>query len=631
MSVFVYITAGVGHGFFSDDAYGGAAVHTGVIGAGQGVFHHAYTGVSWVLLREIADESDAVSLGGVTVSGNDELRCTGLACDSDEVRLRLSAPWPGCCRAEMVIPDDVVQGTFDIPERAGGADRRLDDFGSERLDVLSVTADGGDEHGAHHPAVVSDGVVEHEYLHGAQFDGVAVRHLTECDGVSRHVDAHFVGAGYLAIDAVHESHALDAADELTCRAFVGPRDEFGEGDVRRHREGRADGEDGVHLMRVGMFDGEILPGLAADGDGVIDTYLTVIECGGEGDGLEGRTGLDALHGVVLRLVVKAVLFGSVEVSDGADEAGLGLHEDGATPLSLFLRDLRHECVLDDVLEVGVDGSDDIEAVLRLFDSDGLIASADLLDRTESVDASELFVEAFLEPGVTGTAFAIDTADSAASEESVGFDAAVLVLEENTGFILAFLDETVLLEVLALEVVDTMVADAESFLSAAVGVDDAGSVFSCGPVTDDAGEVEREGVDMGGEECAAFVMQSGYARIHIDVVLRHAGGQELTVAVKDVTARGGDGLMRRYLFLRYLEPLVAFDGLDIDDLAQHGDEAGEDDDEDDRKTPDSISLLVAHLIFVGGMRFSWRALPRSLRASTIWLCRVVLVSWALMVI
>ena len=101
------------------------------------------------------------------------------------------------------------------------------------------------------------------------------------------VDTHLVCARYLAIDTVHEAHFLDAAHEFLRRAFVRAGDEFGEGDVTRHRERRTDGQDGVHLMGVGVLDREIAPGFACDGDRIVDVDLAVIQGGYEGDCLKG--------------------------------------------------------------------------------------------------------------------------------------------------------------------------------------------------------------------------------------------------------------------------------------------------------------------------------------------------------
>ena len=130
---------------------------------------------------------------------------------------------------------------------------------------------------------------------------------------------------------------------------------------------------------------------------------------------------------------------------------------------MALGGLGHKGVLDDILEVGVDGGHDVESVLGFDFGDGLVASADTLDRAHAVDAAELFVETFLKAGVAATSVAVDAADGAAGEETEGFDTTVLVFEEDTGFIFAFLEQRVALEFAALEVVDAMVTDTESFV------------------------------------------------------------------------------------------------------------------------------------------------------------------------
>ena len=276
--------------------------------------------------------------------------------------------------------------------------------------------------------------------------------------------------------------------------------------------------------------------------------------------------------MVLRLEIVFGLRVAVEVGDGAYIAGLGLHEDGAAPLSVALDGLGHEGVLDDILKVGVNRGDDVESVLGFDLGDGLVTSADTLDRAHAVDAPEFFVEALLEAGVTATSVAVDTADSAAGEDAEGFDTAVLVFEEDAGFIFAFLEQRVALEFAALEVVDTMVADTEAFVGTEVRPRDARFVLRLRVLGYDDRQIAREGVDISGEEMAVVVVERRYARVHVHVVLGHAGSEELAVAVEDVTARGLDGFARRHLFLRHFEPLVALYGLDVDDLAHDGEEA-----------------------------------------------------------
>ena len=297
--------------------------------------------------------------------------------------------------------------------------------------------------------------------------------------------------------------------------------------------------------------------------------------------------------MVLHLEILVGLFVKVEVGDGAYIAGLGLHEDGAAPLGMTLSGLGEQGVLNDILEIGVNSRDDIQTVLRFLFRHGLIASADTLDRTHAIDAPQLFVETLLETGVTFAVIPVDTTDSTAGEVAEWFDAAVLVFKEDTGFILAFLDERVEFEFAALQVVDAVVANPESFLASEVRLRDARLVIRLRVVAYDNSQIAREGVDMRGKECTVLLVQRRYARVHIHIILRHTGGKQLTVAVEDVASRSLNRLAGRHLFLRHLQPGIPFDCLDIDDLNHHSNEAAQDEREDDRETPDRISLFVTH--------------------------------------
>ena len=134
----------------------------------------------------------------------------------------------------MAVPNDVMQSTSDVLESTLGADGGLDYFGFESPAYLAVLLDRSDEHRSHHAAVIGDGVVEHQDLHWTQFDRIAVRHLTERYGVFRDVDTYLVCSRDLAIDAVHETHFLDAPYEFLRRAFITAGNDLRQRNVTRY-------------------------------------------------------------------------------------------------------------------------------------------------------------------------------------------------------------------------------------------------------------------------------------------------------------------------------------------------------------------------------------------------------------
>ena len=296
--------------------------------------------------------------------------------------------------------------------------------------------------------------------------------------------------------------------------------------------------------------------------------------------------------MVLRLEIIAV-FIAVEVRYGAYIARLRLHKNAAAPFRMFLCGLGPQSVLHDILQVGVDGGHDIESVFRLFDGHGLVPTADTLDATHAVHAAQFFVKTLLQPRVADAVFAVDTTDGPAGQYAVGLDAAVLVLKEDTAPVFAFFDQRVLLQLAPLQVVDPMVAYFESFLATPVGLHDAVLVFRRGLTAYDGGQVFAQRVDMGRKERAVLLVQRGYARIHINIILRHTAGEESTVTVENVTARGFDRLECRYLPFGYFEPFGSLYSLNVNDFRQHGYKAKGDDDEDDGEAPHRVSLFVTH--------------------------------------
>ena len=195
---------------------------------------------------------------------------------------------------------------------------------------------------------------------------------------------------------------------------------------------------------------------------------------------------------------------------------------------------------------------------------------------------------------------------------------MLVLKENTAFDFSLFDKHILLQLAPLEVVDTLVAHAQPFLSVPVRTRDTRLVFRRRITAYDTRQVLRQCVDRRHKQLTVILMQRLHARIHIHIVLRHTGRQQLTVAIEDIPARGLDRFVRRHLFLRHLQPLVTLGSLDIHNLHQHGYKTERDEEEDNGKAPDRISLFVTHgflSVVLGFLPICCRWLLRSPRLAT----------------
>ena len=140
----------------------------------------------------------------------------------------------------------------------------------------------------------------------------------------------------------------------------------------------------------------------------------------------------------------------------------------------------------------------------------------------------------------------------------------------------------------------MITYLESFLAFEVRMHNARLVFGLRVLAYNRRQVLGQRIDMGMEQRTVLLVQRGYARIHIHIVLRHTAGQQTAVAVQYVTACRRNRPHGRHLFLGHLEPFVALHGLHVDDLAQYGEETDQDENKNDGKPPNGVSLFVRHL-------------------------------------
>ena len=141
-SILPHVTSRVSHRFLGNHPHGTAAIHTCVVRKFR-ILDHADTCVPRVLLREITDERDTVSSGGVTMPAHKQLGRSGFTGDRHQFRLRLATPFLRRRSAQMLIPNDVMQRPFDVAQRAVGANRRLDCLRPETLLYLAVLLDSG--------------------------------------------------------------------------------------------------------------------------------------------------------------------------------------------------------------------------------------------------------------------------------------------------------------------------------------------------------------------------------------------------------------------------------------------------------------------------------------------------------
>ena len=97
---------------------------------------------------------------------------------------------------------------------------------------------------------------------------------------------------------------------------------------------------------------------------------------------------------------------------------------------------------------------------------------------------------------------------------------MLVLKENTAFILTFFDELVLLQSLSLQIIDAVLANPQTFLFMPVSPHNLCFVLRCTLIPDNRRQIQSQRVDMFVEQLPVFLVQRGHARIHIYIILRH---------------------------------------------------------------------------------------------------------------
>ena len=344
-----------------------------------------------------------------------------------------------------------------------------------------------------------------------------------------------------------------------------------------------------------MLDREIGPGFAGHGYGIVDMNLTVVQGCHQGDGLEGRTRLHTLHSVIHHLVVLSVL-ASIQVADGFDLTAVRLHQYAAAPVGAGDLQARAQGFLADIEEVGIQGRDQVTAVYGLLHRDILHMTGYALTRADSLGAVQVLLKGLLQTCVTYSLLAVYTADRSASQTAVGASALVQFLKMETALIVASAHEGKLLDLAFLHIVDTRAADLEvAFLGrfAAKSPEHRLTILQRRAVAQDAAQALRDGVDIVVEEGITAQVQGLHARIHIYIVLRQAGRQEVTVGVEDLTPRRGYDLIGLDLLLGDLEPFVLLHMLRDEDLHQHQHEQGRYPQEDDSETQDGMFHVLTH--------------------------------------
>ena len=105
-----------------------------------------------------------------------------------------------------------------------------------------------------------------------------------------------------------------------------------------------------------------------------------------------------------------------------------LHENAAPPIGVRSMQAFAQGRFDDILQIRIERRHDIQTIDFVFDGHVLPTSAHTLPRTDAIDAGELFVKALFQACIAVSAFAVDTADSAACQTTEGFHAPMLIVK-----------------------------------------------------------------------------------------------------------------------------------------------------------------------------------------------------------
>ena len=126
------------------------------------------------------------------------------------------------------------------------------------------------------------------------------------------------------------------------------------------------------------------------------------------------------------------------------------------------------------------------------------------------------------------------------------------------------------------------------------IDHEAFVLVVGSVADYSTQAVRDRVHVPVKQGISAKMKCLNAGVHLNVVLRHTGGQETAFTIQDIASGGLNRLIGFDLTGSDTEPLIALFGLDNNDLDEHSDKACCDEQEYRCKTEDRISLIVTHV-------------------------------------
>src|SRR5580692_2217954 len=142
--------------------------------------------------------------------------------------------------------------------------------------------------------------------------------------------------------------------------------QFGHADIGTDLEGffYGEGPAGVWFRIINGAAGD-LPGPAVEVDRVAECHFFVFEQGKQGSEFESGPRLGGADGVVHVLPISTVGL-LAQVGYGLDLTRCHLHDDAGAVLGLVFLEFPEQGVLGDILDIDVDGGDDIPAVDGLY-------------------------------------------------------------------------------------------------------------------------------------------------------------------------------------------------------------------------------------------------------------------------
>ena len=260
------------------------------------------------------------------------------------------------------------------------------------------------------------------------------------------------------------------------------------------------------------------PGSAIEGKLIVQGDLMVLEQRQQGGKLEGRARLGGADGVVEIFPIAAIGL-KAEVSDRLDLAGGHFHDDAGAMLGLIGDHFAKECVLRNILDIDVQGSDDILSVLGFdliaFDGD-IGAAGDIADEAAARLAFQQGVIGAFETYVLGIRSC--QANGTIGQQAERIQSFVDHFRDKTAFITAFTDKGELAKLLV-------------FFERNVGGDLVIAVFATIAlpkylpvgggrlVTEKPGQAKGKGVDIPGEPAAVLFAKAIGAKVDIDIEIR----------------------------------------------------------------------------------------------------------------